>query len=203
MVFWAGGACPTPVGYGEGGMLCRATPFSSSLCFQQQVHGTSAAAHGVLHEQCPRAPQWGWWSAGCADQPPWHGCPVLSQPCSSHSSPFSGGGKGLEPHQELSPGESSPKTMGTELLPSRTPGTDAVLAHRTMSSPGSCESSLPCPSLTMVDVSIGEVEFERTWCNEELMSFIWGGNPKQNNNKTVSQQKLLVPQSLRNAGKAP
>lgn len=82
MVFCAGGACPTPVGYGEMGMLCRATPFPESRCFQQQVH----AAMGSC-----QSPQWGWWSAGCADQPPWCGYPVLSQPYSSHSSPFSGG----------------------------------------------------------------------------------------------------------------
>lgn len=54
----------------------------------------------------------------------------------------------------------------------------------------------------MVELSIGKVELEPTWCNEELMSSIWGaGNPNKTTTKKVSQQKLLVPQSLRNAGK--
>jgi len=71
--------------------------------------------------------------------------------------------------------------MGAELLPSRVPGQDAVLAHGAAGSPVSCECHLLCAcpqhwlGLAMAEVSAGKVEFERTWCNEELMAFLGGG----------------------------
>lgn len=139
-----------------------------------------------------QSPQWGWWSAGCADQPPWCGYPVLSQPYSSHSSPFSGGRRVWSLIRSLL--GNHPQNHGNRAasLPHTNDG--CCPASHGLSSPGNFESSLPCPSLTMVELSIGKVEFEPTWCNEELMSSIWGGKPKQNNNKkSVSAEASCAP----------
>lgn len=86
--------------------------------------------------------------------------------------------KGLETSSgAISWGVHPKSKTGTELLLSCTLGKGAELAHGTTGSPVSCVTSPARPwqlhGLTVTEVSTGKVEFERTWCNEELMTFFF------------------------------
>lgn len=86
--------------------------------------------------------------------------------------------KGLETSSgAISWGDHPKSKTGTELLLSCTLGKGAELAHGTTGSPVSCVTSPARPwqlhGLTVTEVSTGKVEFERTWCNEELMTFFF------------------------------
>lgn len=145
MVFWAGGACLTPVGCGEGGCWWgRPVPYIPLLSAASPCRKCSYT-WGSRVSNIPEPRSGGGGQQGCAAEPTLAWVPSAKPALFLPQQPPPTWGKGLE----TSPGaifwRDHPKNkMGTELLPSHTLGRDAVLAHRTTGSSVSCERYLPC-----------------------------------------------------------